>query len=260
MARQSLDPNPLSALLLQRRIATLDEMKEALATSSTMTVFRQLKEQGYLTSYSHRGQYYTLVEIPDFDEQGLWSCRSVWFSQQGKLGATCQHWVEHSETGWTARELEQRLQAEVKRPLLQLVRQKRIEREKIGGVYVYLAREQGQQRRQRLLRQDRSCAASSGAGLPSEPLSQELQAAIILFFSLLDEQQRRLYAGLEAQKLGHGGDRQIAELLGLDVHTVARGRRELLGAEVERGCVRPPGAGRPAVEKKHRKSSPTSPR
>jgi len=37
-----------------------------------------------------------------------------------------------------------------------------------------------------------------------------------------------LYAGLESLKAGHGGDRRLAELTGMDVHTVARGRRELL--------------------------------
>ena len=52
---------------------------------------------------------------------------------------------------------------------------------------------------------------------------------------LLDEKLRRLYAGLEALKSGRGGDARIAELLGLDSTTVARGRRELLnqGVEVE---------------------------
>ena len=66
-------------------------------------------------------------------------------------------------------------------------------------------------------------------GLPAqiEVLSHELKAAIILFFSLLDEQQRRLYAGLEAQKMGHGGDSRIAELLGLGVHTVAKSAKAL---------------------------------
>ena len=58
-------------------------------------------------------------------------------------------------------------------------------------------------------------------------LPDELKAAIILFFSLLDERERRVYAGLESLKLGYGGDRQMAEILGLDVSTVARGRRDL---------------------------------
>ena len=53
----------------------------------------------------------------------------------------------------------------------------------------------------------------------------EINAAIILFCSLLDEQQRRLYAGLESMKLGHGDDSVLTEFLGLDPHTIARGRR-----------------------------------
>jgi len=61
-----------------------------------------------------------------------------------------------------------------------------------------------------------------------------MKAGIILLYSLLDEKQRRLYAGLEALKLGRGGDRRIAGLLGLDPHTVAKGRQELPGQEVQR--------------------------
>ena len=34
--------------------------------------------------------------------------------------------------------------------------------------------------------------------------------------SLLDEKQRRLYAGPESLKLGYGGDRKVAEFLGMD--------------------------------------------
>ena len=78
-------------------------------------------------------------------------------------------------------------------------------------------------------------------------LPDELRAAIVLFFSILDEKQRRLYAGLEALKSGH------AELLGLDVGTVARGRRELLEQDIEVERVRATGGGRKPVEKKRRK-------
>jgi hypothetical protein len=83
----------------------------------------------------------------------------------------------------------------------------------------------------------------------------ELKAAIILFFSVLDEKQRRLYAGLESLKLGHGGDRQIAEILGLDPGTVAKGRRQLLSRDVEMEQVRKKGGGRRPLEKKRRRSS-----
>ena len=63
--------------------------------------------------------------------------------------------------------------------------------------------------------------------------AEEVEAVILLFYSLQDEQQRRLYAGLESLKLGRGGDRQLADFLDLDPHTVARGRQQLLTQDVE---------------------------
>lgn len=253
MARKPIEPDKLRSLLNKRKIACLDELKKVLGTSSTMTVFRKLKALPYRSSYSHRGRYYTAREIPDFDERGLWSCRGVWFSQRGNLLKTVRHFVEQSDAGLTASELENLLHVEVKKPLLQRVRQNQIVREKMSGVYVYLAQDKGQRRSQRLRRRDVQAAEGIGASPINEALSQELNAAIILFFSLLDERQRRLYAGLESQKLGYGGDRKIADLFGLDVHTVARGRRELFGDRVERGGVRKKGGGRKAVEKKRRR-------
>ena len=83
---------------------------------------------------------------------------------------------------------------------------------------------------------------------------------IILFFSILDEKQRRLLAGLEALKLGHGGDSHIADLLGIDTATVAKGRKELLGGNVNSSRQRQLGAGRPSQEKKLRRSSKKSAR
>ena len=67
----SFDQDIVEALLRRRKVATLSELKQSLGTSATMTVFRKLKALGYRTSYSHRGKYYTLSEIPEFDKQGL---------------------------------------------------------------------------------------------------------------------------------------------------------------------------------------------
>jgi hypothetical protein len=242
----------LRSFLRRKLIATLEELKRALATTSTMTVFRKLKLLGYRTSYSHRGKYYTLADIPQFNGQGLWSYRGVGFSRDGTLLTTAQRLVEQAPAGLTASELQVQLGVEVKQPLRHLCQQKRLERRVMGNVYVYLTREVGRQRQQQLEREVRPAAPEI-----EEPtvavtgrLSPELKAAIILFYSLLDERQRRLYAGLEAHKAGYGGDRKIADFLGLDVHTVARGRQELLTGEIERQRIRKAGAGRKPTEKK----------
>ena len=234
----------------ENKIANLEELKAILGVDVRMTVFRVLRRLEYLSSYSHRGQFYTLRQIPDFDEFGLWSFRSVRFSKFGSLLATAKILVEAAEAGYTAVELENLLHVEVKHALLQLTRRGKISRRKIGRSHVYLSIEKGRQRQQQLTREDRQAHAQAGMGLAVEVLPDEIKAAIILLFSMLDEKQRRLYAGLEAAKLGHGGDRMIAELLGLAPHTVAKGRRELFENSVDRSRIRKEGGGRKTVEKK----------
>jgi len=240
----------LRRFLRKNHIATLPQLKQLLGTGAGITVFRKLKELSYRTSYSHRGSFYTLDEIARFDEQGLWSFDSVWFSRRGTLVATAEHFVTQSHAGYFASELEDLLHVPAKEPLLQLVAQGRIYRQTVSGLYLYCAansrmREQQLRARQVLLDQ----TAAAPVDIPAGKVSDELQAAIVLFASLLDEQQRRLYAGLESLQLG--GDRQIARILGLDPHTVAKGRRQLLAQDVETDRVRAVGGGRKPVEKKH---------
>src|SRR6266540_4259787 len=55
----SFHSDELRSLLLRSKTATLDELKQALGTAVDVTVFRKLKPLDYLTSYSHRGRYYT---------------------------------------------------------------------------------------------------------------------------------------------------------------------------------------------------------
>ena len=248
----AFDTDIIEDLLHKQKIATLAEIKESLGTSATMTVFRKLKDIGYRTSYSHRGKYYTLVDIPQFDEHGLWSYRAVGFSRSGNLLATTQRFVEEAAAGITASELHGMLSVEVKEPLLQLYRRKRIDRQEIEGTFIYFAKQTGLRRQQRLQREGRHGPVEIGDSAVTD-LSPELKAGIILFFSLLDERQRRLYAGLEAHKLGYGGDGKIAEFLGLDAHTVARGRRELFERQIDRQRVRKNGGGRKLLEKKRPK-------
>jgi hypothetical protein len=242
----------LRALLLAQTVATMPELKAALGTDVDVTVFRKLRELTYHSSYSHRGKYYTLDGIARFDEQGLWSFRSVWFSKHGTLLRTCEVLVTDSEAGYATDELEQVLHVGVKDPLRKLAGEGRIVRERLAGRFVHFAaaaRKQEQVRARHVwdtTPSDRSLAATVRV------VPDELKAAIILFTSLLDEQQRRLYAGLEALKLGHGGDRRIADLLDLDPGTVAKGRQQLLSRDVQLDRVRQQGGGRKPVGKKRR--------
>ncbi len=238
----------LQKLLKTQKIVTMSEMQKALGTDVRKTVHRKLQQFSYTKSYSHNGSYYVLNMFTRFNKDGLWCNRSVWFSKHGSLLATLNYLVTNSERGHFAHELKESLHVSVKEALLKLVNNCEITREKVSGLYLYCSPDAPTRNRQ--------TSARHVAEAKADELSDEVKAAIIIFTSLLDEKQRRLYAGLEALKIGRGGDKKIAELLGLDSHTVSKGRKELLDRDVELDCVRKTGAGRKSLEKKRRKFSP----
>lgn len=256
MRPTSFDPQRLRTYLHRHTIADLPALKHALGTSADLTVFRKLKPLGYLSSYTHRGRFYTLRTIARFDEDGLWSHEAVWFSRHGTLMATLEAWIPASPQGWFADELADRLHVDVHDPLHALVRQRRVRRAAIAGRFLYTAadarRSHDQVRARRTA--DAVPLVADASALHVSP--DELKAAILLFYSGLDEQQRRLFAGLESIKLGLGGDTILAAFLNLDAHTVARGRQQLLDHDVAPGRVRRVGGGRPLAEKKRPTSSP----
>lgn len=248
-------------LLKRNRIATMSDLKQELGTLSNATVFRKLKQLSCLTSYSHSGGYYALENTAKFDELGLWSHRSVRFSRHGTLLATAEKLVGDAEAGLYASELETLLEVAVKEALLGLLRARRVGRERVGGKQLYCSSNSVVRRQQVLAR--KTFAIETTLATPgSHPrvTADEMRAAIVLFLSLLDERQRRLYSGLESLKSGYGGDQRIADLLGLDVGTVARGRKQLLEQDVEVDRIRKAGGGRKPVEKKRQRSSPRSKR
>ena len=86
----------------------------------------------------------------------------------------------------------------------------------------------------------------------SEPHpDQLLHRQINLLISRLDEQQRRWFAAVEATGRGHGGVQRLAEITGLERHTIARGQRELASGLADRPAerIRCQGGGRPARER-----------
>ena len=88
---------------------------------------------------------------------------------------------------------------------------------------------------------------------------RQWHAQLNLLLSRLDEQQRRWLAALQSKKVGHGGDTLLAQITGLHVDTIRRGREELDagldGRPTDR--IRNPGAGRPPGKKKRPRPSRT---
>jgi hypothetical protein len=82
--------------------------------------------------------------------------------------------------------------------------------------------------------------------------SPEIEQLLRQYYQSLSEKDRRRFAALEAIKLGHGGIRYMAKVLGCDPQTVKDGMRELkqLPDDPAGSRVRKPGGGRKKTEVK----------
>lgn len=230
------------------KIATMDELKNILKTPSRMTVFRKLKRLDYISSCSHSGKYYSLKGIARYDKFGIWACRSVLFSKHGTLKKSLEAILNSSPQGYTSSELNKILKLKIDDTLLELVKNGTVIRKKLTGVYVYYSIASKQNKKQELMRINR--INYPVVEMNPQISMDELKATLIIFYSTLDEKQRRLYAGFESLKIGYGGDKKIAELLNIDKKTVARGRKELLSGKVNLDTIRESGGGRQQIKKK----------
>lgn len=127
----------LRKIFLEQKVLRRSNIFKALGTSSWTTAYRQLKKIGYIASFTHTCSYYTLKEIPTFDDQGIWFFGEVGFSNWGNLQNSIKNLVQVSEKGKTHEEIQQQLRTRAYNALQKLTESNAISREKTGGVYVY---------------------------------------------------------------------------------------------------------------------------
>ena len=92
-----------------------------------------------------------------------------------------------------------------------------------------------------------ACSLSLSA---EEHPARQIHQQMNVLLSRLDEQQRRWFVALEAQRFGWGGASLMAKITGLSRPTIQRGQRELAAglAQCSTERVRAPGGGRPPRE------------
>jgi hypothetical protein len=136
-----LMPKPgerLSTLFLEQPCWRIEPLAAELSYS-VPSVRRFLAEVGYYGSFTHNGGWYTLRSIPRFDRDGLWFHGDIGFSRAGSLTNTLVDLTTKSRAGMTAGQLGAKLRCRCHSVLVQLFRQGRLQRQRIGGSNVYLA-------------------------------------------------------------------------------------------------------------------------
>ena len=111
--------NLLLIYMNKKKIAIMEELKYLLKTQSRMTVFRKLKKLDYISSYSHKGKYYSLNTIAEYNDDGVWKYKSVAFSKYGTVKKTLKFLIDNSSKGYRASELYSILEIKVEDVLLE---------------------------------------------------------------------------------------------------------------------------------------------
>lgn len=120
------------------RTLAIDQLCQRLNCSRS-TLLRRLKEHGYYSSYNHCGRFFTIEEAADFDSRGLWVWKTARFSRYHTLKQTAEHFVHSSSQGMTHEEIAALLGVRLHNTLRGLVETRKIHRQRIGALFVYLS-------------------------------------------------------------------------------------------------------------------------
>jgi len=138
------------------------------------SVRRFLVQAGYFSSFTHNGAWYTLASIPQFNRKGLWFYEKIGFSKAGSLTGTIIGLIRLSHAGMTAEEIGDNLRCRCHSVLVNLWRQKKLQRQKIGRSYIYFATDPCTANRQR--------QAITLQKMIAEPLPAEVAVFILAEF------------------------------------------------------------------------------
>lgn len=123
-------------LFQENVVMTIDQLK--LATGKVReSILRDLRGIGYYSSYNASGKFYTLANIPEFDDLGLWKYQGAYFSIRRTLLDTAVHLINIPDDGYTHDELKQLLGIGIQNTLYKLTVEGRIIRRKERNQFVY---------------------------------------------------------------------------------------------------------------------------
>jgi hypothetical protein len=139
--------NELRELFKKNIVMDIDDLQKQ-TSSSRITVLRHLKEIGYITSYNKNAKYYTLLEVANFNETGIFNHKGILFFRNGGIRDLVIKEIESSEKGFTAEELNTKIGTRVSVQLHQFVRKNLIIRRKYSSFYVYYSIDESIQKKQ----------------------------------------------------------------------------------------------------------------
>ena len=163
----------------EKKVHSLHGITEHLGIGNRM-VQRYLKDLHGLTSYTHKGQFVTLPDIPRFDKHGIWFYRKVGFSEFGNSLSTIVRLIEQSKNGLSREQLEAILKIGISKQIQILLQRERVHRIKLGNRYLYIPEAVMRNKKARLkLVGDRQTEEHFEKGVQNTELIALLKAVLI---------------------------------------------------------------------------------
>ena len=122
----------------KEKVLELKDFVKSLKCSAA-TVRRRLKKWKTITSFNHKGRYYTLLGIADFRNDGLWFYNDIGFSQHGNLIETITYFISSSNAGLYANDLFELLHFKSYSILSRTMNNTSLYREKMYDKYIYFS-------------------------------------------------------------------------------------------------------------------------
>lgn len=173
------------AIIKKEKIFTLQRIVSILECSSR-TAQTKLKLWKTYTSYNQNGKYYTLPEVPEFNQHGLWRYKHVAFSKHGNLKKTVVHLVSVSPAGLSGRQLGELLGLSPQSFLHHFRGCLGIHREKHDGVFVYFS--DNREVLEKQLQQRNALACRSAMGTISDSEAVMILVAVIRHHGIAAEE------------------------------------------------------------------------
>ncbi len=164
----------------KQKVVTVVQLASWLSCS-VVTARRRLKVLSAYTSYNRNGRYYTLPEIAQFDDIGLWRHQGAFFSKHGNLKQTLVHLVTHSEQGLSSTELGEMLGLQPRSFLSHFRDHPAIYRENRMGRWIWFAADSKTREQQMQARLAQEVAGESR--MPSD------MEAVMILVDLIDHPQ-----------------------------------------------------------------------
>lgn len=107
-------------------------------------IWDNLRKVGYYSSFTHNSKYYTLADIPEFDDNDVWfyadpEVGEIGFTKKKTASNLIISLINSNETGMTEYEIREIMKIRVSNQLNVLVKKSKIRRLKIGNKCYYFS-------------------------------------------------------------------------------------------------------------------------